>query len=105
MLITLTNYFAHYAFKSFQNYISKACDDWFIITPCAEDEICKIISECSNNKYKYKVINNIPLKVLKLIKQSVSNHLSQIFYLFFSPGIFPERPKTAPKRPKKGLLI
>ena len=52
--------------------------------------------------YQSAVITNINII---LIKQSVSNHLSQIFYLFFSPGIFPERPKTAPKRPKKGLLI
>ena len=33
----------NYAFKLFQDYLSKPCDDSFIITPYTEDEISKII--------------------------------------------------------------
>ena len=40
-------------------------------------------------------INSIALKILKLAKQPISNHLSEIFNLSFSSGIFPERLKTA----------
>ena len=57
------------------------------MTPCTEDEISKI-----NNKATG--INSIPLKILKLAKQPVSNHLSKISSLSFSSGSFPERLKT-----------
>ena len=34
----------------FQNYLSKPSSDSFIIAPCTEDEIYKIISEFHNSK-------------------------------------------------------
>ena len=72
------------AFKAFKDYLSKPCNDSFIITPCTEDEISKIISEFNYNKATG--INSVPLKILKLAKP-ISNHLSKIFNLSFSSGI------------------
>ena len=53
----------NYALKSFQNYLSKPCNDSFIIPPCTEDNISKIISEFNNKKATG--INSIPLKISK----------------------------------------
>ena len=76
MLITLTIFLfsspislcqekIKYAFKQFQNYLQKPCADSFIINPCTEDEISKIMSEFNNNKATG--INCIPFKNFKLI--------------------------------------
>ena len=92
-----------YVFKPFQDYSSKPCNDSFIITPFTEDEISKIISEFNYNKATG--INSVPLKILKLAKQPISNHLSKIFNLSFSSGISPERLKTAKVTPNHRPIL
>ena len=91
-----------YVFKPFKDYLSKPCNDSFIITPCTEDEISKIISEFNYNKATG--INSVPLKILKLAKP-ISNHLSKIFNLSFSSGISPERLKTAKVTPNHRPIL
>ena len=68
------------------NALLRSCGDSFIITPCTEDEIFKNISEFNNNKATS--FNSICLKILKLTKQPISNHLSKFFNPFFSSGIW-----------------
>ena len=59
------------------------------------------------NNSKAIGINSILLTILKFAKQPISNHLSKIFNLSFSSGIFPERLKTAkvPTIFKKGFKL
>ena len=85
-------------FKPFQDYLSKPCNDSFIITHCIEDEFSKIISEFNN---KSGGINKIPSKILKLAKQSISNHLFKISFfllLFFHNDLKQQRLHQFSKR-------
>ena len=65
------------------------CNESFLIKPCRNKEIIDIISDLSC----YKAIgpNNIPIKIMKLVKDCIANKLFVLFILFVSSGIFPDK--------------
>ena len=63
------------------------------MTSTNREEICKIIS--SLNISKSCGPNSIPIKVLHLLQDQISNHLATICNLSFSTGVFPAVLKTA----------
>ena len=59
----------------------------FLISPCTEIEILDIISSLDYNKAVG--INSISIKMLKLAKEQIAEHLWFIYNLSFTTGIFP----------------
>ena len=64
-----------------------------ILTQITEDEISKIMS--SLNSGKSTGTNSIPTKTLKLLQVQILKHLTDIFNLSFTTGIFPNSLKSA----------
>ena len=95
----------NHALKSFHQYLPEFCNDSFFISPCTKEEILDIISMFNNNKVTRT--NSIPLKIIKLVKNSIPGHLSDIYNTSFSSGIFPEKLKIAKVTPifKKGSKL
>ena len=77
----------------------------FLISPCTEIEILDIISSLDYNKAVG--INSIPIKMLKLAKEQIAEHLCFIYNLSFTTGIFPDSLKVAKVTPvyKKGSKL
>ena len=63
--------------KSFSEYLLSKYHDSFIITPTSMAEIDAIISSLNSNKSTGP--NSIPLKILKLNQNEISQHLAHIF--------------------------
>ena len=72
--------------KSFKHFLSSEVNDFFKITSANREEIYEIISSLSTNKSCGS--NSIPTKVLHLLQDEMSNHLSTICNLSFSTGDF-----------------
>ena len=72
--------------KSFSEYLPSKYYDSFIITPTSKAEIDAIISSLNSNKSTGP--NSIPLKILKLTQNEISQHLAYIFNLSFKKGVF-----------------
>ena len=53
----------------------------FFLTPCSPNEIQDLISSLNPNKYTGP--NSIPTKILKLLKNDISNQLADIVNLSF----------------------
>ena len=68
-------------------------DTSVFLSPNNKNEISSIISSFNPNKPVGP--NSIPTKILKLIKDEILTHLSDIYNIFFSMGIFPLVLKTA----------
>ena len=79
--------------KSFSEYLPSKYYDSFIITPTSKAEIDAIISSLNSNKSTGP--NSIPLKILKLTQNEISQHLAHIFNLSFMTGVFPDSLKIA----------
>ena len=92
-------------FKSFDQYLTEPCKESFLISPCTKNEILEVLS-CLDY-YKTIVINGIPIKILKLAKEKISEHLCFIYNLSSTTGIFPDRLKIAKATPayKKGSKL
>ena len=75
------------------------------IKPCTNKEIIDIISDLSSNKATGP--NSIPIKIMKLTKDCITNNLSVLFDLSFSSGVFPNKLKIAKILPafKKGSKL
>ena len=72
-------------------YLTEPCKESFLISPCTKNEILEIIS--SLDYYKAVGINSIPIKILKLAKEQIAEHLYFIYIyinLSFTTGIFPD---------------
>ena len=80
-------------FKSFHHYLTEPCKESFLISPCTKNEILKIISSLDYNKAIG--INSIPIKILKLAKEQIAEHLCFIYNLSFTTGVFPDGLKIA----------
>ena len=65
----------------------------FFLTPTDKNEMSLIIS--SLDSHKSSGLNNIPVKILKLLKNDISQQLSDIFNMSFSTGQFPSVLKIA----------
>ena len=73
------------AFKSFHDYLTKPCEEPFLISSCTKKEILEIISSFENNKATR--INSTPTKTLKLAKERIAEHLCFIYNMSFTTGI------------------
>ncbi|XP_065642635.1 uncharacterized protein LOC136074258 [Hydra vulgaris] len=77
----------------FSDYLSNPNPNSFFIKPTDEYEI-KIIMD-SLDPCKSSGPNSIPIKILKLLRNEISIIFSNIFYISFSKGLFPNILKTA----------
>ena len=68
-------------FKSFHHYLTAPCKESFLTSPCT----------ISSFDYKKAIgTNHIPIKMLKLAKEKIDEHLFFIYNLSFTTGIFPD---------------
>ena len=98
-----SNYFTSIAKKTNSNikfsqkhctgYLSYSNTNTFFLTPTDKNEISLIIS--SLDSHKSSGPNSIPVKILKLLKNDISQQLSDIFNMSFSTGQFPSVLKIA----------
>ena len=79
--------------KSFSDFLPPNIHESIILSQITEDEISKIISSLKSSKSTGP--NSIPIKILKLLQTQISKHLTDIFNLSFTTGIFPNSLKTA----------
>ena len=64
-------------FKSFDQHLTEPSKESFLIFPCTETEILEIISSLDYNKAIG--INSIAIKILKLAKEKIAEHLCFIY--------------------------
>ena len=83
----------NYSHKSFESFLPPLCQNTFFISPCSKEDVIDIITSLDSSKAIGP--NSIPIKILKLLKNDISQHLSDIFNLSFSSGVFPDILKTA----------
>ena len=81
----------NYSHKHFSEYMENNSSNSFFLSPTNKNEILNTIS--SLNPDKYVGPNGIPAKILKLFKDEISSHLSDI-YNISSMGVFPSVMKT-----------
>ena len=79
--------------KHYTDYLSYSNTNTFFLTPTDKNEISLIIS--SLNSHKSSGPNSIPVKILKLLKNDISQQLSDIFNMSFPTGQFPSVLKIA----------
>ena len=63
------------------------------MSPCTKEEIIEIISSFKPKKSAGP--NSIPTKILRLLTDDISEHLSIIFNTSFATGIIPKKLKVA----------
>ena len=81
------------SYKRFSQYLPPPNQDSFFISPCSKEEIIEIISRFKPRKSAGP--NRIPTKILGLLTDDISEHLSTIFNTSFATGIFAEKLKVA----------
>ena len=79
--------------KHYTDYLSSTNTNTFFLTPTDKNEIAFIIS--SLDSHKSSGPNSIPVKILKLLKNDISQQLSDIFNMSFLTGQFPSVLKIA----------
>ena len=82
-----TNSNINFLVKHYTDYLSYSNTNTFFLTPTDKNEISLIIS--SLDSHKSSGPNSIPVKIFKLLKNDISQHLSDIFNISFSTGQFP----------------
>ena len=83
--------------KSFSDFLPPNIHESIILSQITEDEISKIIS--SLNSSKSTGPNSIPNKILKRFQVHISKHLTDIFNLSFTTGVFRNSLKSAKVMP------
>ena len=92
--------------KHYTDYLSSTNTNTFFLTPTDKNEIAFIIS--SLDSHKSSGLNSIPVKILKLLKNDISQQLSDVFNMSFLNGKLPsvlKRIKVIPvhkRQPKVG---
>ena len=76
-----------FSHKHFSDFLKNRSNTSFFISPTDKTEIENIISSLDSNKSVES--NDIPTKVLKLLKNYISSQVSEIFNISFSSGVFP----------------
>ena len=71
--------------KQYTDYLSSTNTNTFFLTPTDKNEIAFIIS--SLDSHKSSGPNSIPVKILKLLKNDISQQLSDIFNVFLDWAI------------------
>ena len=91
--------------RHYTDYLSSTNTNTFFLTPTDKNEIAFIIS--SLDSHKSSGPNSIPVKILKLLKNDISQQLSDIFNMSFLTGKFPSVLKIAKVIPihKKNLKL
>ena len=79
--------------KHYRYYLYNTKTNMFFLTPTDKNEISFIIS--SLDSHKSSGPNSIPVKILKLLKNDISQQLSDIFNMSFLTGQFPSVLKIA----------
>ena len=79
--------------KHYTDYLSSTNTNKFFLTPTDKNEISFIIS--SLDPHKLFDPNSTPVKILKLLKNDISQQLSDIFNMSFLTGQFPSVLKIA----------
>ena len=79
--------------KHYTDYLSSTNTNTFFLTPTDKNEIAFIIS--SLDFHKSSGPNSIPVKILKLLKNDISQQLSDIFNMSYLTGQFPSVLKIA----------
>ena len=79
--------------KHYTDYLSSTNTNTFFLTPADKNEIAFIIS--SLDSHRSSGPNSIPVKILKLLKNDISQQLSNIFNMSFLTGQFPSVLKIA----------
>ena len=69
-------------FKSFDHYLIEPCKESFLIPPCSKNEILEII--LSVDYIKARGISSIIIKILKLAKEQIAEHLCFRYNLSFN---------------------
>ena len=82
-----------FSYESFTEYLPPPNQESFFISPCTKEEIIEII--LSFKPKRSAGPNSIPSKILRLLTDAISEHLSIIFDTSFVTGIFPEKLKVA----------
>ena len=83
----------YYSQKHFSNFFRHRSDDSFFLSPTGKYEIINIISSLDSNKSTRP--NNLPTKILKLLKNDVSTQLSDLLNISFLTGVFRSMLKIA----------
>ena len=73
-------------FKSYDHHLTEPCKESFLISPWTNKDILEIISSLDYNKVIE--INIIPIRILKIAKEQIAEHLCFIYNLSFTKGIF-----------------
>ena len=82
-----------FSHEHFSDFLQNRSNISFFISPTDKTEIENIISSLDSNISVGS--KSIPTKVLKILKNDISNQLSEIFNISFSSGVFPSILKTA----------
>ena len=82
-----------FSYKTFFEYLPPPNQDSLFISLCTKEEIIEIISNFKPKKSAGP--NSIPTKILRLLTDDISEHLSIIFNISFATGIFPKKLKVA----------
>ena len=89
----------------FSDFLINRSNISFFVSPTDKTEMEKIISSLDSNKSVGP--NNIPNKILKLLKNDISSQLYEIFNITFFSGVFPsilEIAKVIPVHKKDSKL-
>ena len=81
-----------YSHKHFSDYLSNETSSTIFLQPPGKEEIANIKS--SVNSSKASGTNNIPYRILFLLKIEILKQLADLFNLSFTAGVFPSVLKT-----------
>ena len=76
-----------YSAKEFHEFLPPLSIKSFFLSPTDKNEIISIISALDSQKTSGP--NSIPIKILKLMKNDISDQLAVLFNLSFTSGLFP----------------
>ena len=79
--------------KKYTDYLTNENADMFFLSPADKEEIKFILSSLDINKSTGPY--SIPIKVLNMLKNDISEQLADLFNLSFTTGTFPTILKTA----------
>ena len=91
--------------KKYYDYLLPLNIESFFLTPSGSTKVSNIIFSLNQNKSDGP--NSIPIKILKLLNEDISDQLAILFNQSFSSGIFPSILKTSKIIPiyKKGSKL
>ena len=79
--------------KSHNDYLLNSLPNSFVLRECEQLEVENLITDLNSKKASGS--NSIPVYILSLVKSDISKHLSKIFNLSLSTGIYPDKLKIA----------